>query len=190
MQNNVGIYASQISGHLYGGPYGAYDSLASVTVGSTSVATISFAGIPTGYKNLQLRVLSRSDAGSSGLSGIQLSFNGDTTSGNYSFHRLVGDGSSASAYGQSGLDYVMTNSNAANTSGMFTTSIVDILDYANASKAKTTRVLTGGDLNNTLGVITLRSQGWFSTSPITSMLLTPSTGSFVQYSSFALYGVK
>ena len=42
----LGIMASQISGHLWQ-PEGAYDSLATVTVGATSVATIEIAGIPS-----------------------------------------------------------------------------------------------------------------------------------------------
>jgi hypothetical protein len=48
--------ASQISGHLYDGPFGAYDSLATVTL-SADAASVTFAGIPSGYKHLQIRAI-------------------------------------------------------------------------------------------------------------------------------------
>jgi len=55
----LGIYASQITGHLNPfTPTGSYDALASYTVPSGGASTITFAGIPTGgqYTHLQLRV--------------------------------------------------------------------------------------------------------------------------------------
>jgi len=183
----LGIMASQISGHLV---TNSYESIATVT-GTGSASTLSFTSIPSTYKHLQIRYISRSTAGSAGLSGIQVTANSDTTSGNYSYHRIVGDGASASAYGQSGLDYIGLNSNSANTSGMYAVGVLDILDYTSTNKGKTFRLLTGGDLNNTLGIITLRSQGWFATSAaITRIDLTTSVGNFDTNSTFALYGIK
>ena len=77
----------------YLGPFGAYDSLASATVGATAVPSITFAGIPTGYKHLQIRVINK-DSQASGSHSSRMQFNGDTGS-NYTYHALVGDGSSA-----------------------------------------------------------------------------------------------
>jgi hypothetical protein len=182
----LGIWASQ----NYPRITNSYESIATTT-GTGSAATLSFTSIPSTYKHLQIRYISRSTAGSAGLSGIQVTANSDTTSGNYSYHRIVGDGSSASAYGQSGLDYIGLNSNSANTSGMYAVGVLDILDYTSTNKGKTFRILTGGDLNNTLGVITLRSQGWFATpAAITRIDLTTSVGNFDTNSQFALYGIR
>ena len=104
---------------------------------------------------------------------------------------MIGDGSSASAYGQSGLDYILVNSNSANTSGMYAVSIIDILDYTSTNKAKTFRTLTGLDLNNTLGTVAMRSQGWFATpAAISSLTFTTSVGNHDTNTSFALYGIK
>ena len=168
----------------------SYESIATVS-GTGSAPTLSFTSIPSGFQHLQIRYISRSTTGSAGFSGIQVTANSDTTSGNYSFHRLVGDGSSASAYGQSGLDYILLNSNSANTSGMYAVGIIDVLDYTSTNKAKTFRALSGGELNNTLGTITLRSQGWFATpAAITRIDLTGSTGNFDTNTRFALYGIK
>jgi hypothetical protein len=183
----LGIMASQISGHLWS-PEGAYDALATVTLSATT-ASITFAGIPSGYKHLQLRGILRSPTGSN-VGGGKVTFNSDTTSGNYTFHRLVGDGSSASAYGQSGLDFILRCALNSTTSGIFAASVADILDYANTSKYKTTRVLTGADTNDTNGVLGLYSQLWLNTAAITSITVTPSEANFSQYSQLALYGVR
>jgi hypothetical protein len=85
----TGVIASGISGHLTPpwSPEGAYDALATVTL-STATASIEFAGIPSGYKHLQIRFIARSDyAGYA--DGIKFQFNGDTGS-NYSDHSLYG----------------------------------------------------------------------------------------------------
>jgi hypothetical protein len=168
----------------------SYESIATVT-GTGSSATITFSSIPSTYTHLQVRCISRSTAGSAGGSGIQVTANSDSTSGNYSFHRLMGDGTSAAAYGQSGLDYILLNSNSANTSGMYAVSIIDILDYTNTNKGKTFRALTGLELNNTLGVVGVRSQGYFATpAAITSLSFTTSVGNHDTNTTFALYGIK
>jgi len=65
--------------------------------------------------------------------------------------------------------------------------VIDILDYSNTSKYKTTRELSGQDRNGS-GEIALWSGNWRSTLAITSIEF--SNGTFDQYSSFALYGIK
>jgi hypothetical protein len=182
----LGIWASSFRSAA--GPVGAYDALATVTL-SASTASISFVGIPSGYKHLQLRGILRSPTGTN-VGGGKVTFNSDTTSGNYTFHRLVGDGSSASAYSQSGLDFILRCVNNSITAGTFGASIVDILDYDNTNKYKTTRALTGAEINGANGVLGLYSQLWLNTAAITSITVTPSEANFSQYSQLALYGVK
>jgi hypothetical protein len=189
MQNNVGIYASQISGHLWQ-PSGAYDALSSVTVGAGGVSSITFAGIPSTYKHLQIRGILRTiDTGT--WNNQQMIFNSDT-SANYKSHTLTGDGSSATsavvASTTSFNDFMRGASNSL-TSGIFGAVIVDILDYANTNKYKTFRALQGGDSNGA-GMVGLNSGVYLSTNPITSITINPSGGTAIQYSSFALYGVR
>jgi hypothetical protein len=186
MQNNVGIYASQISGHLYDGPYGAYDSLATVTL-SAATASITFAGIPSGYKHLQIRALFQP-----GTAGEQLflRFNGDS-SANYTYHQLVGDGSAASANAGTGSTGARTAVITNGSSSTFGGGIVDILDYTNVNKYKTVRSLGGGDTNTTSGIVVLRSNLWLNTAAITSIECRVTDGSNMStYTSLALYGVK
>jgi hypothetical protein len=189
---NLGIMASQISGHLYDGPYGAYDSLATVTL-SASTASITFAGIPTGYKHLQIRILARSDRASNYASNINLQFNGDTGS-NYSSHDVNGSGATAYAEAATSQSNIamqrITGASAA--ANIFGTVIADIVDYGATTKYKTVRWLGGFDNNSTQGEIYFGSGLWMNTSAITSITMQTISGSynFTQYSQFALYGVK
>ena len=190
-QNNVGIYASQISGHLYGGPYGAYDSLATVTVPSGGAASVSFTGIPNTYKHLQIRAIGRTtNTGTSG--NPEIKFNGDTSASNYTLHILYGDGSTAASYGSGtggGSDSQITSGSSAGAN-IFGAAIIDILDYASTNKYKTVRSLTGADLNGS-GTMRLYSNLWLNTSAISSITFTPTSSAiYSQYSQLALYGVK
>ena len=182
--NNVGIFASQISGHLWE-PAGAYDALATVTVPSGGAASITFAGIPTGYKHLQLRALTRGTYAAGGLS-TYLNLNGTGTSGWR--HHLYGNGSTASAYADSGA-YGTIGGEPGSTiaSNIFGGIVIDILDYT-ATKNKVMRYLSGFDANGS-GEIVFGSANSTVTNPITSIALT-TDGNFAEYSSYALYGIK
>lgn len=178
----LGIWASQISGHLYT-PVGSYDALATVTVG-TAVSSVTFAGIPTGYRHLQIRAISQ--AGDT----AKIQFNNDTGS-NYTNHNLYGNGSSAAA-DQGGGTNPKTSAvfcyNASSGSS-FAASITDILDYANTSKNKTFKSLWGWDTNGT-GYVGMYGGSWMNTSAIASMTIISPSGNFAVGSQFALYGVK
>jgi hypothetical protein len=187
----LGIYASQISGHLFA-PSGAYDSIATVTVGAGGTSTVSFTSIPQGYTHLQIRAFGHTNRSTgAGGDGTRFNFNSDTGS-NYTGHSIEADGSTAIAFteGTSVTKYAiygLTGNTGATTFGTF---IVDILDYSSTNKYKTARALTGFD-NNGSGYVYFSSGLWMSTSAITRIDLTPNAGTlFNQYSSFALYGIK
>jgi hypothetical protein len=177
----LGIMASQISGKLWQ-PEGAYDSLATVTVG-TAVSSITFAGIPAGYKHLQLRAFWKLSAGTN----LIANYNG-SGAGNYKTHIIGGDGSTAYA----GVSSVSPNGVGLGYAGgsVFAATIADILDYANTNKYKTTRYLMGDDRNGA-GDVEFGSALWLSTDAINQIVITGQGGATIQeYSSFALYGVK
>jgi hypothetical protein len=118
-------------------------------------------------------------------------FNSDTGA-NYSRHFVLGNGSGTSSFGLGGETYILADGSSGATTGtdVFGSCVMDILDYANTSKFKTFRGLGGVD-NNGGGYLTLVSGNWRSTSAITSVTITSYySGSWVQYSSFALYGIK
>ena len=198
-----GILASQISGHLYSGPTGAFDALGSVTVGSGGQSSITFSAIPQTYTHLQIRFTAQTNRGTYAIDDIRVRFNGDTGS-HYADHLLVGGGSSASAYADSSATSIVTgvgNIVTNNISNTFGVGVIDILDYGNTNKYKTLRALVGGDYNATgasgyYPSISLSSGLWLgstgsSTEAINSINLYPEYGSlFTQYSNFSLYGIR
>jgi hypothetical protein len=179
----LGIYASSMrSGN-------SYESIATVTVGSGGASSITFSSIPSTYQHLQIRGIVRSNGGAAN-NPMYMTLNSDT-SANYSWHGLFGDGASASAaasINQSRID-IDRIAEASAGSNIFGSFVTDILDYANTNKFKTTRNLGGIDQNSS-GFIFFESGLWRNTNAVSTISFAPPTGSFVQYSSFALYGIK
>ena len=177
----LGIMASAMSANLWQ-PQGAYDALSTVTVGATSVASITFAGIPTGYKHLQIRGFFRTSSAAEN----KIEMNGITTTTSYYRHYLQGSGAGVGAganNSNSMAGYYETNTN------IFGTHIIDILDYADTTKIKVVRTLWGFDANGS-GYVGLSSGANNSTSAINSISLVPTAGSYTEYSQFSLYGVR
>lgn len=188
-QGDVGIYASQISGHLWA-PSGAYDALATVTVPSGGAATVTFAGIPSGYKHLQLRAHAHFDGTANSYLNMQMQFNGDTGS-NYVYHRLYGNGSSASADASASTTKINTPwiPDSVYTSN-YGAQVIDFLDYSSVVKNKTVRALGGFDGNGS-GLLGLFSGAWLNSSTaINSISIFIPSNTISASSQFALYGIK
>lgn len=168
---------------------GDYESIATVTVTAATQATIEFTSIPATYTHLQIRGIARTNRASATADSLRLRFNSDTAA-NYSYHNLTGNGTAASANADTSVTLIGHSALTANdsTASIFGTAIIDILDYANTNKYKTSRALDGNDQNGS-GVVELTSGNWRSTNAITSIQLT-AIGSFVTNSTFALYGCK
>jgi len=176
----------------------SYESIATVTVGAGGAANIEFTSIPSTYTHLQIRGIARANRATYGADTIRLTVNSDTGA-NYAFHNLRGDGSSAAAGADPNSSYIRfldsVGTNNGPGAGNVGISICDILDYANTNKFKTLRVLCGVDTNGTVagfgGVVGITSGLWRNTNAITSIKLVVETGiNFLQYSQFALYGIK
>jgi len=181
----LGIMASGISGNLWA-PAGAYDSISTATVTTGGTASITFSSIPATYTHLQIRALGMF-TGTVGVGNI--AFNGDNASGNYSYHYLLGDGSSLPGAGSGVSQNQGRFTAAAGTTPSYpTTMVMDILDYANTNKYKTSRHLFAWDGNGS-GYVEFDSNSWRSTNAISSIVLTPAN-TFAIYTSVALYGIK
>jgi hypothetical protein len=181
----LGIWASQNYSRY--SITGSYESIATTTVGAGGSTSITFSSIPSTYTHLQLRVLTQVST----TARFGISFNSDTTLANYRTHYLYGDGTSAGA-GTGASSWGIGA--ATSTSSNYGATVADILDYGNTNKYKTIRSLSGYD-NNGSGLMVLYSGLWMSTSAVSSMTIYPaenstSGGTFSQYSSFALYGIR
>ena len=165
--------------------------IAETTVGAGGAASVTFSNIPADYQHLQIRGIARCTVAQVVQSGVGLQFNSDTGS-NYATHQLQGDGANASSSAFTSQQHIYFGylAGSSASSNVFGSLVLDILDYASTSKNKTIRSLSGTD-NNGSGLVALRSGLWMSTSAISSMSLVPRDGgSWSQYSTFQLYGVK
>ena len=183
-----GILASGISGHL--APPSSYESIATVSVGSGGASTVDFTSIPGTFTHLQIRGITRGTRANINTN-VYFGFNSDTTTGNYYGHGLYGTGSAAGALAKIGsaTNALIASVADTGTASVFSGFVIDILDYANTNKYKTSRSLNGYDTNGD-GQIWLQSGLWMSTSAITSIQITDPLGNFKQYTQFALYGIK
>jgi hypothetical protein len=171
---------------------GAMIPIATVTVGSGGASSVDFTSIPQVYEHLQIRGIGRGATNTANYPGLLMRFNSDSGS-NYAFHVLEGSGSSASATAGTSTanPHIMWEfPNDGNLASMYAGFVIDILDYSNTNKYKTSRCLSGNDANGS-GYVDLQSTLWQSTSAITSINFTiTGSNNFKQYSSFALYGIK
>ena len=162
-----------------------FDSISTVTVGAGGTSSITFSSIPSTYTHLQLR-FSLLDGGGN---GINFRVNSDTGA-NYSQHALGGNGSTTTSQGSGGTNSYSVAGYAVGTVATYpNVGIIDIFDYANTNKYKTSRSLFGADKNAASGSVEYSSGVWVNTAAINSINLF--TGATInQYSSFALYGIK
>lgn len=177
-------------GNGAGGGGASFESIATAT-GTGSSGTITFSSIPSTYKHLQIRGIARQSALGSNTRECQVRFNSDSGS-NYQRHALIGTGSAVNAGYSSpsatetwGVIGVSTGA----TANAHAATLLDVHDYASATKYKTIRSFAGGDLNGS-GQIYLISGLWMSTSAITSIQLIADSGNWNSTTVFALYGIK
>jgi hypothetical protein len=164
-------------------PYDGYESIATVYPTGT---TATFSSIPSTYTHLQVRVMSRSARTGSSADELFMTINSTSLTRN---HYLLGVGSSVLS-GSATAGWVGISTAASATAGMFGTSVIDILDYADTNKNKTTRSLTGLDTNG-YGEIYLLSNFINSTSAISTLAFTCSgSNSFASGTVIELYGIR
>jgi hypothetical protein len=187
-------YKSMLAGNTTWVPWepnGAFDSLATVTVPSGGLASITFAGITNTYKHLQLRSIARTTSAATD-NYCNIIFNSDSGA-NYSYHDLRTDGGGAvqaTGLASQNAIYLQRYTGGGATASVFGVVILDVLDYASTVKNKTLRNFGGFDRNGA-GSLYLVSGSWMNSSTaINSMTLTPEGGSFAANSQFTLYGVK
>jgi hypothetical protein len=171
----------------------SFYNIATQTV-SVATASITFSSIPSTYKSLQIRSISKdTDATYNGFTSALIRFNGVTNNSNYAFHRLNTASGSVVAYGAASSQIEISTMDASSGTGMtniYAGSIIDIIDYASTSKNKTVRYIGGFDNNSTGGGISLVSGLFMSTSAISSITIASNDIAWAIGSTFALYGIN
>ena len=164
-----------------------YTKIASNTVGAGGAASVTFSSIPSTYTDL---VLLTSIRCSTTEDTAYLRFNNDSGA-NYSFRRLISDGttassSSATAQAQLALQFMAQSNYTANT---FSNNAVYIPNIA-SSNQKSASFDSVNETNATNPRMLIAAGLWSGTAAINRLDLIPGLGNFAQYSTFTLYGVS
>jgi hypothetical protein len=166
-----------------------YTLISSVTVGSSGAATIDFTSIPSTYTDLLVKVSLRSN-NAANTDTLFCNFNGNTST-NFTSRRLSGQGTTASGAtftGNTEMHLFSTVVGANATASTFSNSDIYIPNYAgSANKSASYDGVTENNATNALAA--LLAGLWSNTAAINRVTLS-CTGSFVQYSTAYLYGIK
>jgi hypothetical protein len=162
-----------------------YKALSTTTVGAGGAATISFTNIPQTYTDLLLKVSARDSRTSNQYGSLDVTFNGSPT---YSGRILYADGSTVgSTTATTNWLYGNTSISTSNTFSNCEMYIPNYTSSNNKSISSDVAVEHNASSSNSLdliaGLATL-------TSAITSITITPSSGTLSQYSTATLYGIK
>ena len=165
-----------------------YEAIATVTVGSGGAANIEFTSIPATYTDIALLCSLRGSI--SNVTG-KITFNSNAS--NYSYKFLSGNGSSteneSNASTSSIQIYGLYNSSSY-TASTFANALVYIPNYA-GSNNKSVSIDTVSENNATGAYASLGAGLWSDSSAITSIKIDlNSAGTFTQYSTATLYGIK
>ena len=159
-----------------------YSKIATYTVGSGGIASVSFLNIPQTYTDLVVKISARNTAGNNIVDAFYVSINGTNPSSNGRV--LEGSGSGTSSFTSNRIG-VSTGPNA--TASSFNNLELYLPNYTSgyyksfSGDSVTEQNATAGYQNLVAGI-------WENTSPITNLVFTANT--FAQYSTFHLYGVK
>lgn len=157
-----------------------YEPIATHTT-SASAANYTFTSISGAYTDLVIVV----NGGSSVTADLYIRFNGDTGS-NYSVTRLTLDNTTpVSGKSSSATSMRVTDSGGSSTTLGATNQILNIMNYANTNTYKS--VIFRG--NRAAGGLDATVGSWHSTSAITTVLLYPGSGTFINGTTLTLYGI-
>lgn len=159
-----------------------YTLIASSTVGSGGAANINFTSIPSTYTDLCLK-LSIRNASTFGTCYVR--FNGSSTS--YTGIRLFVNSTTVSSDSvNSDVAFENPSSFTANT---FASNDIYIPNYSGSSY-KSASLDYATENNASSNYEGFSAELWSNTAAINQVTITPAAGTFVQYSTAYLYGIK
>jgi hypothetical protein len=193
----LGIIASSTRQGLAPVATGSYDALATYTVPSGGISSITFAGFPTGgqYQHLQIRYFIPSTPSAGDNIFMRLGNSSIDTGNSYAWHNITGyGGGSIGASAETSVNLLrLLYQNITEAAAFPVSGVVDILDYASTAKTKVVRNLTGRDANNATSAwsaISFMSGLWNNTSAMTTFNITYGGGNLPQNTIVSVYGVK
>ena len=163
-----------------------YEAIATVTVGSGGAANIEFTSIPGTFTDILLHISGRSSVNAAGAGWLATLRPNDLTT-NQTGRIIYANGASALSSSETAIYFYVNPSDY--TASTFGSSFIYIPNYA-SSNNKSISVDSTTENNATTSYLILGAYLWSSSSAITSLKLYPISGTFVQYSTATLYGIK
>jgi hypothetical protein len=159
---------------------------------NASAASVTFSNIPqSGYTDLKVVVSARTSASVTDVY-FNMNFNNDTGA-NYTMRSLSGSGATASSDTWTSQNNAYVYQAVGNTATASTFSNIEIYIPNYTSSAQKSFSTDGVAENNTATANNrwnaLQASIWTGTAAINTVSFTPASGSFVQYSTFSLYGL-
>jgi hypothetical protein len=163
----------------------SWTAIASVTIGSAT-SEINFTSIPATYTDLVIKTSLRSDRGGGNEAYVNVRFNGATT--NQTVRRLEGSGGSVYSSNEAN-NWSFMIAGASQTANTFGNTDIYIPNYAGSSN-KPFSVDSVEETNATTAYMSMVAGLWSDTAAINAVKLIIFDGSFVQYSTATLFGIK
>ena len=163
-----------------------YTLISSVTVGAGGASSIDFTSIPATYTDLLLFISSRNSNASYASDNMLISLNSSTSnfSGRYLYTNTNGTISSGTDTTASGAF------NGGNTtSNTFSNVSIYFTNYAGSTN-KSFSVDSVTENNGTVSNLYFDAKLWSNTAAITAISFSCVLGTFAQYSTAHLYGIK
>jgi hypothetical protein len=162
------------------------------TVLASPAATVTFPSIPQTYRHLELEIVGRTDAAGTGISGINVRFNGDAGA-NYDWEFVKGGGTTASAGNALNATSALGGDlpQASALAGSPGVSRMRIPLYSGTAFHKVLYGLESFKTGTTAASSSAQAttSWWRSTAAITQIDVIASAGNFVAGSYVGLYGV-
>lgn len=166
-----------------------YSKIATYTVGSGGIPSVTFLNIPQNYTDLKVVFSVRNDRAGTISDTARVQFNFDTGN-NYSYRYVYGNGSTAASATASAAAFIecFRNNGASSTANTFSNNEIYIPNYT-SSNYKSVSVDSVQENNATTATSAFVAGLWSSYSPINSITLY-TLFTTMQYSTFHLYGIK
>ena len=164
--------------------------ISTVTVGSAGSSAIEFNNVPQNYTDLMVKLSTKSTTTST-LLLLRMKLNGTNA---FTWKSLVSEGTTAGSYIQTSYGADVTThgtmvGTVSTTTNTFGVAELFIPNYSGSStKAYSMESLSEGTFSGSF--IWTLSGLFSSTAPITSLTFYPESGSFAQYSTATLYGIR
>lgn len=169
-----------------------YKLIQTATVSSGGSATIAFSSIPTTYTDLHLLLSLRTTGVGSFAGSIgQITFNSSTSG--YTIKDVYGQqGGAANSAFAFATTYIPTgrDGNANYTANTFSNHSVYITNYTGANFKSASLNSTNENNSTTNQSMAFIAALWSNTAAINAITITSGDGTYVQYSTATLYGIK